>query len=68
MSARSPRLRDIRSARFPELDAYWTDPAYRARIDAETEHERRLTHARIDRGMEPHNQRQAQAWADNGEV
>lgn len=49
--------------RFPTINRYWSDPAYRRRIDAENAHARDLANQHIDTGMAELNAKQAEAWA-----
>lgn len=47
---------------FPILNAYWNDRRERARMDAETIHNRAIAHANFDAGMAALNAKQAERW------
>ena len=47
---------------FPMLNTYWNDRDNRARVDAETAHQRAVTNAIIDEGMAALNERQRTQW------
>lgn len=47
---------------FPVFNTYWNDRDERARMDAETAHQRAVTNAIIDDGMAALNERQRAQW------
>lgn len=53
---------EARSARFPVLNSYWNDRTERARMDAETAHNRAISAAAWDAKMADLNAKQRKAW------
>ena len=60
----SQRLRDVQASSFPTLNRYWSDPAYRRRLDAETEHARKLAHDAMDQRLEATGNRWPPNWTE----
>jgi hypothetical protein len=48
----------VTDSSFPMLNRYWTDPAYRRRMDAEAAHANELSMAAMDRGIAAYRARQ----------
>ncbi len=57
-------LRAFRGIKFGEIERYWSDPEYRLRIDAETAHQRELTHRKLDAALIASGNRWPAHWTD----
>jgi len=53
-----PNHAPVTDSSFPMLNRYWTDPAYRRRMDAEAAHANELSMAAMDRGIAAYRARQ----------